>query len=229
MGQALVAAFATNGYRVTFQYCRNGTSAKRLKSRFGALPVLIDFETDFTLGKCEFDVLVNNAAVNDSNVFTHRVKIEDWDRSLRVNLTAPFLLVRKCLPFMIRKKFGRIINISSIYGLRAIPNRFPYTVTKHGLSGFTKTVAKEYANVGITCNEICPGPIDSKMMTRIAAATAPKEGQTPAAWLRDVANEIPAKRMAHPTEVAALALFLASTKSAHVNGASIPLDGGMIA
>ena len=229
MGEALVAAFATHGYRVIFQYYRNVASAKRLKTRVGAAPLPIHFDTDFKLGKFEFDVLINNAAINDTDVLSHRVTINEWDRCLRVNLTVPFLLVGKCLPFMIRRRFGRIINISSIYGLHAVRNRLPYTATKHGLSGLTKTIAKEYADVGITCNEICPGPIKSKMMKRIAAAAAPKEGQTPAEWLQEVEDEIPAKRMAQTTEVADLALFLASANSAHINGTSIPLDGGMIA
>jgi NAD(P)-dependent dehydrogenase (short-subunit alcohol dehydrogenase family) len=130
---------------------------------------------------------------------------------------------------MIQKRWGRVINISSIYGLRAVEGNFPYTVSKHGLSGFTKTIAKEYAVYGISCNEICPGPINSNMMREIGKRVASQSGGTVEGYLREVCEEIPAKRMVEPHEVSALALFLASPEAAYLTGASIPLDGGIIA
>jgi 3-hydroxybutyrate dehydrogenase len=144
-------------------------------------------------------------------------------------VTAPFELVRHCLPSMIKQRWGRIINISSIYALRAAEGNLPYTVAKHGLSGLTKTLAKEYAEFGITANEICPGPIQSEMMDRIARDAASKSGSTSKAYLREVRDEIPARRMAKPEEVAGVALFLATEEAGYINGASIPVDGGLIA
>ena len=94
--------------------------------------------------------------------------MEDWDRTIALNLTAPFLLIRQCLPHMVRENWGRIVNISSIYGLRAVETNLPYTVSKHGLSGLTKTVAREYGAHGITCNEICPGPMKSRLLLSLA-------------------------------------------------------------
>ena len=130
---------------------------------------------------------------------------------------------------MIQKRWGRIINISSIYGLRAVEGNFPYTVSKHGLSGFTKTIAREYATYGISCNEICPGPINSDMMREIGKRVASQTGGTVESYLKEVCDEIPAKRMAEPRDVSALALFLASPEAGYLTGASIPLDGGIIA
>jgi 3-oxoacyl-[acyl-carrier protein] reductase len=130
---------------------------------------------------------------------------------------------------MVKKGRGRIINISSIYGLRGVEGNFPYTVSKHGLSGFTKTIAKEYGGLGITCNEICPGPIDSEMMRKIAKREAARTGGTIKSYFEEVCDEIPVHRMLKPSELAALAVFLASPEAAYLNGASIPLDGGMIA
>lgn len=229
VGRALVEAFATNNHHVSFQYWQDKSTAKRLERSFGAESIQLDFAKDFTLPKVNFDIVVNNAGINISDVRAHEVSIENWNRTFRVNLTAPFQIIRQCLPSMIKKRWGRIINISSIYGLRAVEGNLPYTVSKHGLSGFTKTIAKEYALYGITCNEICPGPIDSDMMRDIGKRTVARSGGTLKGYLKEVCEEIPAKRMVKPLEVAALALFLASSEAGYLTGASIPLDGGMIA
>jgi NAD(P)-dependent dehydrogenase (short-subunit alcohol dehydrogenase family) len=229
VGKALVEAFATRNHRVTFQYRREKSIAKRLEKRFGAESIQMDFGEDFLLPRVDFDVVINNAGINVSDVAAHEVDIGDWNRTLRVNLTAPFLVVRQCLPSMIKKRWGRIINISSIYGLRAVEGNLPYTVSKHGLAGFTKTLAREYAVHGITCNEICPGPVDSEMMREIGKRAAASSGGTVASYLKEVCDEIPARRMVKPSELAALALFLASSEAGYLTGASIPMDGGMIA
>jgi NAD(P)-dependent dehydrogenase (short-subunit alcohol dehydrogenase family) len=229
VGRALVQAFASNGYCVTFQYYRDKSTARRLKNQFSAEPIQLDFEQDFGLPTIDFDVIVNNAGINISDVHTHQVTVEDWNRTIRVNLTAPFLIVRQCLPSMIRRRWGRIINISSIYGLRGVESNLPYTVSKHGLSGFTKTIAKEYAVHGITCNEICAGPIDSDMMREIAKRETARNGGTIRSYFKEVCEEIPANRMLKPSELASLALFLASPEAEYLNGTSIPMDGGLIA
>ncbi len=229
VGKALVEAFTENNYRVTFQYRHDKLTAKQLEKKFGAESIQLNFEEDFILPTVDFDVVVNNAGINISDVSAHEVSIQDWDRTLRVNLTAPFHIVRQCLPSMIQKRWGRIINISSIYGLRAVEGNFPYTVSKHGLSGFTKTIAKEYAAYGITCNEICPGPIDSEMIREIGKRAISQSGGTLKNYLKEICNEIPAKRMVKPIELAGLTLFLASPEAGYLTGASIPMDGGMIA
>jgi NAD(P)-dependent dehydrogenase (short-subunit alcohol dehydrogenase family) len=191
-GQALVAAFATNGYSVTFQYLRDDTTAKRLERHYGAQPLRLDLEKDIVLRSIDFDVVINNAGINISDAATHQVSLDDWDRTLRVNLTAPWQVVRQCIPFMVKRKWGRIVNISSIYGLRAVEGNCPYTVSKHGLAGLTKTIAREYAAYGITCNEICPGPIDSNMMRTIAKRSSSGSVED---YFKEVCEEIPARRL----------------------------------
>jgi NAD(P)-dependent dehydrogenase (short-subunit alcohol dehydrogenase family) len=130
---------------------------------------------------------------------------------------------------MIKQRWGRIINISSIYGLRGVENHLPYTVSKHALAGLTKTIAKEYAADGITCNEICPGPIDSTMLKQVCIKEASAEGKSLDEVLDEIRSEIPTGRLAKPEEIASLAVFIASSGASYLNGASIPLDGGMVA
>jgi len=229
VGQALIEKFAANGDIVTFQYRGKKDRADEIARSFNASAIQLDFEKDTTLPRADFDILVNNSAINIADPVTHEVPLKDWNSTILVNVTAPFCLAQQCLPHMKKRKWGRIINISSIYGLRAVWGRCPYTVSKHALSGLTKTIAKEYAHFGITCNEICPGPIDSEMMDRIAKESGKKEGQTAKQYLSDVCEEIPAGRLAKPTEIADLAVFIASSKAGYLTGVSIPLDGGMIA
>ena len=131
---------------------------------------------------------------------------------------------------MVNRRWGRVINISSIYGIRGTTNNLPYNSSKHGLSGFTKSIAKEYAAYGITCNEICPGAVESELMERIAARKE-KEGRVTsrAEYLQMVRESIPAGRLAKPEEIACLALYLASDHAAFINGASIVIDGALTA
>jgi len=174
-------------------------------------------------------VLVNNAGINISKHPCRDVARSDWDATILVNVTIPFILSQQCLPHMLGQKWGRIVNISSIYGLRGVEGNLPYTVSKHALSGLTKTLTKEYAEHNITCNEICPGPIDSEMMTRVSADRARLEGVSLEDYMAEVCEEIPARRLATPNEVSSLALYLASPIAAYINGAAIPVDGGLVA
>lgn len=229
LGAELVRVFSARGYRVVFQYSSDRQAARRLSKKYNAQPIQIDFAGGLNLPDIAFDIVVNNAGVNVTSALCHEVNDEDWEKTLRVNLYAPFCIARRYLPGMMRKKWGRIINISSIYGLRGSENNLPYNVSKHGLSGFTKTIAKEYASCGITSNEVCPSAVKSRMMNRIAAEEAIASGTTARSYLRSVCNSIPAKRMALPEEIATLAVFLASEEASFINGASIPCDGGLIA
>lgn len=229
VGRALVEAFSRNGDLVSFQYNTNEATATKLRDSLHSTPIQMDFATSATLPHADFDVVVNNAGVNISKQLSQDVTRANWDRTFLINVTVPFLLTQQCLPYMLSKGWGRIINVSSIYGLRGVETNLPYTASKHALSGLTKTIAKEYAEHGITCNEICPGPIESDMMSRISTERARLDGISPEAYLSEVCDEIPAGRMADPAEIASLALFLASPEAAYVTGASIPIDGGMIA
>jgi 3-hydroxybutyrate dehydrogenase len=229
VGKALVEAFAATRASVWFQYCNDAATAKKLQADFGANPIQLNFTKSFILPAIDFDIVVNNAGINISDVPAHEVTVDAWNQTLQVNLTAPFQLLKQCLPSMVRNRWGRVINISSIYGIRAVEGNFPYTVSKHGLCGLTKTIAKEYAPHGITCNEICPGPIDSDMMREIGSKAVANTPKSLNDYLDEVSEEVPAKRMARPQEIAALAVFLASQEAGYINGASIPVDGALIA
>lgn len=229
VGQALVSAFCNNNDKVTFQYFKNKTIARELEEKTGAIGILIDFtKNNIELPETEFQVIVNNAGINITSALSHDVSIEDWKKTITVNLFWPFLIIKKYLPPMIIKRWGRIINISSIWGLRGTENNLPYTVSKHGMSGLTKTIAKENAQYGITCNEICPGAIDSELIKRIAFDNQKKTGQRIEEYLIELCKEIPAGRMAKPVEIAELAVYLSSENAGYLNGASIQLDGALI-
>ena len=221
VGQQLVKSFIKIGDEVYFQYFRKEKRAGELLNSLGAFPLRIDFsKTELKLPEEKFDIIINCAAINDTNGPAESIKSQLWDNTLAINLTVPFKIIQKNLDYMKKIKKGRIINISSIYGLRGTEERLPYCVSKHGLSGLTKVIAREYGSHGITCNEICPGPIESEMLNRIISNQQEKE---------ELIKEIPTGRLALPMDVASLALFLASDSAEYINGASIPLDGGLIA
>lgn len=229
VGMALVEVFSRSDGTVYFQFYSNEERAQELEKSFGAKGLRIDFLNDERLPDCNFDIVVNNAGINITKSSSHEISDHEWEKTMRINLDTPFRIIRKYLPYMIQNRWGRIINICSIYGLRAATNNLSYNVSKHGLSGLTKTVAKEYAQYGITCNEICPGPIESELMRRIAEEKERTLGIAAETYLDDVRQWVPAHRMAQPVEIAHLALFLASDLAGYVNGASIPIDGALIA
>ena len=229
VGESLLAGFAGKGYRLSFLYHRSKSRARALAERFGATPIQEDLSGPIELANRKIDILINNAAINETSALTVDLPLEDWIRAIALNLTAPFLLIQQCLPHMVQKKWGRIVNISSIYGIRAVETNLPYTVSKHGLSGLTKTVAREYGPYGITCNEICPGPIKSRLLKRIGTKSAAECNMSLQDYMRELKEEIPTGKLVAPSEVTQMALLLASENSASVNGSSIVIDGGMIA
>src|SRR3989344_2259013 len=143
VGRALVESFCLSGYRVFFQYNTNRTAAEELANAHGGTALSLDFSKMASLNVEATDILINNAAVNISRVNAIDVTLEDWEKNILINLTWPFVLIKKFLPHMMRNRWGRIVNISSIYGLRACEGNLPYNVSKHGLSALTKTVARE--------------------------------------------------------------------------------------
>jgi len=156
LGEAVLVAFAKAGQHTSFQYFRNDDTAARLTETCGANGFKIDFSGSFELPTADFDVPVNCAGINVSEEQAHAVDPAIWDRMLRVNVTVPFLLSQAVLPGMLRRGWGRIINIGSIYSLRGANHRASYVASNHALSGLTKAVALEYARTCVTCNEICP-------------------------------------------------------------------------
>ena len=228
LGEAVILAFAKAGHQTYFQYFQNDEAAARLRDTWDATGFKIDFSGDFEVPIADVDVLVNCAGINVSEEQAHAVDPAVWDRMLRVNVTVPFLLSQAVLPFMLRRGWGRIINVGSIYSLRGATHRAPYVASKHALSGLTKVMALEYATTGVTCNEICPSAVDSHMINRIAHIRAGRRGWTVDDVLDEYRAMNPFGRMGTAGEVASAVLYLSSPEAGFINGASIPVDGGQI-
>jgi len=158
-------------------------------------------------------VLVNNAGITRDNL-TPSLGDEEWSAVLDTNLTAAFRLTRRALKSMLRARSGRIVNISSVVGLRANPGQANYAAAKAGLIALTKTAAVEVARRGITVNAVAPGWIETEMMTDVST---------------DLLGAVPARRAGTPAEVAACVRFLASDEASYVTGAVLSVDGGLAA
>jgi 3-hydroxybutyrate dehydrogenase len=175
------------------------------------------------------DILINNAGVQ------HVAPIEDfpiekWDQIIAINLSSAFHAIRAAVPLMKAQKRGRIINLDSAHGLVASPFKSAYVAAKHGVLGLTKTVALEVAELGITCNAICPGYVRTPLVEAQLADTAKARHMTPEQVLRDVILAAqPTKRFVEFSEMAGLMLYLASDMGASANGAAFSLDGGWTA
>jgi 3-hydroxybutyrate dehydrogenase len=172
------------------------------------------------------DILINNAVVRHFAPLED-FQTEDWDRALAVNLSAAFHATRLVLPGMRRRNFGRIVNISSVYGLFGTVNRVDYVTTKTALIGFTRAVALETATQSITCNAICPGTSPTPDIENRLAGVMEQAGLS-----REHAIEMfmssrqPSRRFVSMDGVAALAALLCNPASADITGAAIPIDGG---
>lgn len=159
-------------------------------------------------------VLVNNAGVRVDGL-SPQLDDEQWQTVIDTNLTSTFRATRAALPKMMRARFGRVINMASVAGIRANPGQANYSASKAGVIGFTKTVAAEVARRGVTVNAVAPGLIETAFTADVL------EG--------DMAKAIPARRIGTPEEVAACVRFLASPEASYVTGTTLTVDGGLSA
>ncbi len=164
----------------------------------------------------QLDILVNNAGVTKDNLFL-RMKDEEWDDVIAINLTSVFILCRGALRNMMRRRSGRIINISSISGVTGNPGQGNYAASKAGLAGMTKSLAREVASRGITANCIAPGFIETPMTHGL------NEKQTEA-----IASAIPSGTFGKPADIAAGVVFLASEEARYITGETLHINGGMV-
>lgn len=172
------------------------------------------------------DVLVNNAAVIGPTAPLAEVARGDWEQTLAVNLTGPFLCARAVLPAMMRQRSGRIINISSIAGKVAYAYRSPYAVSKWGLIGLTLTLAKEVGEYNIQVNAVCPGPVRGERMRRVIEQRAAELHQPAAQVEQDYLQMMALRRFVEEEDVAALVAFLTSPAAGSMTGAAIDITAG---
>jgi NAD(P)-dependent dehydrogenase (short-subunit alcohol dehydrogenase family) len=156
-------------------------------------------------------VLINNAGVREDGL-TIRMSAGEWQRVVDINLSGAFHCTRRALDDMLKARWGRIVNVSSVVAERGNPGQANYAAAKAGLLGFTKTLAREMARKGITCNAVTPGVIETDMTVDVAG---------------DLQKAVPAGRVGRPEEVAAAVAFLVSEDAAYVNGATLAVDGGL--
>ncbi len=175
------------------------------------------------------DILVNNAGVQHVAP-VDEFPIEKWDQIIAINLSSAFHATRAALPILKAAGRGRIVNIASAHGLVASPFKSAYVAAKHGIVGFTKTVALEVAEAGITCNAICPGYVKTPLVESQIADQAKARGMSPEAVMRDVILAAqPTKKFVAFDQLAGLLLYLVSDAGASVNGAALSIDGGWTA
>lgn len=174
------------------------------------------------------DILVNNAGIQHVSP-VEEFPIEKWDAIIAINLTSAFHTVRAAVPGMKARKWGRIINICSAHSLRASPFKAAYVAAKHGLAGFTKTVALELAEHGVTSNAISPGFVWTPLVEKQIPDLAKSENISEAEAKKQVLSRQPTGQFVTVEQVAALAAFLASEDAASITGANYSIDGGWTA
>ena len=187
------------------------------------IETMVLFATD-TFGA--IDILINNAVVR------HTAPVEDfgvgeWNDGLAVNVSAAFHTIRLAVPAMKRRRWGRIINVSSIYGLRGAPNRVSYVTSKTALIGMTRAIALETAGHAITCNAVCPGTTESPVHEATVTTAMAADGLSrQEAERRFLATKQPSGRFIGAENVAGLIAFLCGPEAADITGAILPIDGG---
>lgn len=225
IGRAMVELFASNGYSVAFTYKSSENEAKSLAEATGAIAIKADSASESDVlyavntAICELgsiDCLINNAGVSSFSLFTD-ITLDMWNEHLAVNLTGAFLYSKAVIPGMVARKEGRIINITSMWGITGSSCEVHYSTAKAGLIGMTKALAKELGPSGITVNAIAPGLIDTDMNRCLSDDD-----------IRAIEDETPLMRIGTPSEVAKAALFLAGEGAAFITGEVMNVSGGYL-
>jgi 3-oxoacyl-[acyl-carrier protein] reductase len=229
IGRALAVRLAEEGANVAISYRSNDAAAGEAAEKVRGAGVEIelfkgdvsspeDVEALFngvsdTFGRV--DILVNNAGITRDNLMM-RMKEEEFDDVLRTNLKGTYLCTRAALRSMVRARWGRIVNVSSVVGLVGNAGQANYAASKAGIIGFTKSVAREVAQRGITVNAVAPGYVETELT-----------GSLPEKVKEQIREQVPAGRFGEPEEVAEVIAFLVGEEAGYVTGQTIAVDGGM--
>jgi len=224
IGEAISKALKAAGYKVAANYAGNDEAAQKFKSETG-IPV---FKWDVSSYEAcadgmkkvaaelgPVDILVNNAGITRDTMF-HRMTPEQWNAVVNTNLGSLFNMTRQVIEGMRERKFGRIVNISSINGQKGQMGQVNYSAAKAGEIGFTKALAQEGAKSGITVNAICPGYVATEMVKAVPKDVLDK----------NILPYIPVGRLGEPEEIARCVVFLASDDASFITGSTLSANGG---
>ena len=228
IGEAVARRLAEQGARVVLA-ARSEDKLKDLAARIGeaggtAIPLVLDVSRPETFAEriktlpedfSAVDILVNNAGITADNLLA-RMSLEDWEKVLRTNLTGAYALTRELLRGMMKRRWGRIINVTSVVGLMGNAGQANYAAAKAGLIGLTKSLARELGSRSITVNAVAPGYIETAMT-----------GKLPAAAREELSGAIALKRLGTVDDVASAVLYLASEEAGYVTGHVLNVSGGL--
>lgn len=231
IGEKIAERFAQAGYNLIINYVSNIENVEELEAKIkgNANIEILFIQSDVTsFESCEnmvneaikkfghIDVLVNNAGITKDTLLM-RMKEEDFDKVIEINLKGTFLVTKSVIPYMLKKRDGKIINLASVVGVTGNAGQCNYSASKAGIIGFTKSIAKELASRNIRANAIAPGFIDTDMTSVLSDE------------VKDSINaQIPMKRMGTAQEIANVAYFLGCEESSYITGQVINIDGGMV-
>ena len=230
IGKETAKVYAENGYNVAINYVSDKTDVEGIKKEFEdmgvkCLMVKADVSNEEDVNNMvesvisefgKIDVLVNNAGITKDTLLM-RMSKEDFDKVIDINLKGTFLVTKAVTKYMMKKRYGSIINLASVVGVVGNSGQSNYSASKAGIIGFTKSVAKELASRNIRANAVAPGFIETDMTNVLKDDI--KE---------NIGNQIPLKRMGTAREVAEVIYFLGTEKSSYITGQVINIDGGMV-
>lgn len=232
IGAAIAAALTAQGARVTVLGRTEATLVRAVADGIATGYVVADVTEAEALADVEYahgplDILVNNAGAVET-MPAARATRSHWDAMLAINLTAAFDACRLIAPGMVRRGFGRIVNVASTAGLRGYPYVAAYCAAKHGLVGLTRALALELATSGVTVNAVCPGFTETDLLTNAAERVAATTGRDTQGVLAHFAKANPQGRLITPAQVADAVLFLCRPAASAMTGQALPVAGGEV-